>query len=116
MLSADDILQCAIPVFNRLLPEPHNKTLMSLLFCLAEWHALTKLCMHTEITLTQMEQVTTILGSQLQNFCNITCKDFKTTELLKEAEACAHKEACQRSKQTSKVVAEAIPKSTSISA
>jgi hypothetical protein len=86
---------------------------MSLLFCLAEWHALTKLRMHTETTLKQMKQVTTILGSQLRNFCNITCKDFKTTELPKEAEARARKEARQRSKQASKVVAEAIPQLSS---
>lgn len=86
---------------------------MSLLFRLAEWHALAKLRMHTESTLTQMEKVTTILGSQLRDFSNITCKSFKTTELPKEAEARARRETRQQSKQAPKVVAEATPNASS---
>jgi hypothetical protein len=80
---------------------------MSLLFRLAEWHALAKLRMHTESTLTQMENVTTIIGQQLRDFCNITCKAFKTTELPKEAEARARKETHQQSRRLSKVSSQA---------
>ena len=106
--------QCAIPVFDGLLPEPHNKTLMSLLFRLAEWHALAKLRMHTESTLTQLEKVTSIIGRQLRDFSNITCKAFKTTELPKEAEARARRETRQqKSKQTSKDVSRATMEASS---
>jgi hypothetical protein len=86
---------------------------MSLLFRLAEWHALAKLRMHTESTLTQMEKVTTILGRQLRDFSNITCNAFKTTELPKEAASRARREIRQRSKQAPKLVAEATPDASS---
>ncbi|KAJ6619167.1 hypothetical protein B0H10DRAFT_1794003 [Mycena sp. CBHHK59/15] len=43
----EDLLQCAIPVFEGLLPEPHNNTVLNLLFTFAEWHVLAKLRMHT---------------------------------------------------------------------
>jgi hypothetical protein len=86
---------------------------MSLLFRLAEWHALAKLRMHTESTLTQMEKVTAIIGRQLRDFCNITCKAFKTTELPKEAEARARKDNRQQSKRASKVASQATPEVSS---
>ncbi|KIM67437.1 hypothetical protein SCLCIDRAFT_90501, partial [Scleroderma citrinum Foug A] len=31
----EDVLQCAIPVFDELLPKPHNKNVMALLFTCA---------------------------------------------------------------------------------
>jgi hypothetical protein len=37
------LLQCAIPVFDQLVPPPHNKTILDLLFVLGMWHALAKL-------------------------------------------------------------------------
>jgi hypothetical protein len=58
---------------------------LTLLFRLAEWHALAKLRLHTESTLTHMDQVTTVLGQELRQFCSVTCSAFKTTELAKEA-------------------------------
>jgi hypothetical protein len=85
---------------------------MSLLFRLAEWHALAKLCMHTESTLTQMEKVTTIIGHQLRDFCNITCKAFATTELPKEAEGRARKETRRRARRTPKSASQASHAST----
>lgn len=80
---------------------------MSLLFRLAEWHALAKLRMHTESTLTQMEKVTAIIGHQLRDFCNITCKAFATTELPKEAEGRARKETRRRARRTPKSASQA---------
>jgi hypothetical protein len=80
---------------------------MSLLFRLAEWHALAKLRMHTESTLTQMEKVTTIIGHQLRDFCNITCKAFETTELPKEAEGRARKETRRRARRAPKSASQA---------
>ncbi|KAF9493425.1 hypothetical protein BDN71DRAFT_1483521 [Pleurotus eryngii] len=47
----EDSLQCAIPVFEGLLPSEHNTMLLDLLFVLCEWHALVKLRMHTDHTI-----------------------------------------------------------------
>ena len=81
------IFQCSIPVFEGLLPEPHNKQLMTVLFRLAEWHALAKLRVHTETTLAALEKVTTIVGRELRKFHNVTCASFHTVELPNEAAA-----------------------------
>jgi len=83
----EDLLQCAIPVFERLLPEPHNSHVMKLLFRIVEWHGLAKLRMHTETTLAQLEQVTMDLGRLMRNFRDKTCAGFNTTELAREVEA-----------------------------
>ncbi|KAG2051491.1 hypothetical protein BDR06DRAFT_889823, partial [Suillus hirtellus] len=51
----EDILQvCAMPVFEGLLPPPHNTIVQTLLFRFAEWHAYAKLQLHTELTLDSM--------------------------------------------------------------
>ena len=83
----EDLLQCAIPVFERLLPEPHNNHVMKLLFHMVEWHGLAKLRMHTEATLARLEQVTTDLGHLMRDFRDKTCAKFNTTELPREVEA-----------------------------
>ena len=57
---------------------------MTLLFHLAKWHALAKLQMHTDPTLSHMDSVTTVLGQELQGFLKDTCSNFKMTELPKE--------------------------------
>jgi hypothetical protein len=83
----EDLLQCAIPVFEGLLPEPHNSHVMKLLFCIAEWHGLAKLRMHTEATITRLEQVSANLGHLMRDFRDKTCANFITTELEREVEA-----------------------------
>ncbi|KAG5633817.1 hypothetical protein H0H81_005104, partial [Sphagnurus paluster] len=83
----EDLLQCVILVFDGLLDGDDNKAVVSLLFTLAEWHALGKLCLHTETTLQWLEQCTTSLGSQLRKFQSETCQHFDTRELPKEAQA-----------------------------
>jgi hypothetical protein len=57
-------LQCAIPVFDNLLPEPHNMHALKLLFDLAHWHALAKLRMHADTTL---ELLTPLLATTSEN-------------------------------------------------
>ncbi|KAG5652335.1 hypothetical protein H0H81_005403 [Sphagnurus paluster] len=52
----EDLLQCAIPVFDGLLNGDDNNTVVSLLFTLAEWHALGKLHLHTETSLLWLDQ------------------------------------------------------------
>jgi hypothetical protein len=81
------LLQCAIPVFEGLLPEPHNKDITCLLFILAHWHGLAKLWLHHDLTVKLLETVTTSLGSKLREFEAKTCKTFTTHELAREASA-----------------------------
>jgi hypothetical protein len=96
----EDLLQCVIPVFERLLPEPHNNHVMKLLFRTAEWHGLAKLRMHTEVTLTRLEQVTTDLGRLMRDFRDKTCAKFNTTELAREVEARNRRNARKKSTET----------------
>jgi hypothetical protein len=78
--------QCSIPALEALLPEPHNKDVLTLLFTCVHWHALTKLRMHTDETLDLLDTVTVKLGKQLHHFQEHTCGAFKTQELRWEAE------------------------------
>ena len=73
--------QCCIPCFKGLLDEPHNRRLMKLLYRTAEWHGLAKLRLHTESSLTLLESLTTEFGLLIQNFQELTCSQFATTEL-----------------------------------
>lgn len=81
-----------------MLPEPHNEVVTSLLFRLAEWHALAKLRLHTETTLSRLESVTTILGRELRRFSNVTCRSFSTEELPKEVAARGRRQSRQKAK------------------
>ncbi|KAJ3504239.1 hypothetical protein NMY22_g17988 [Coprinellus aureogranulatus] len=83
----EDLLQCAIPVFESLLPEPHNTNFLRLLYVCAQWHALAKLRLHNDFTLDLLEYTTTILGSEMRQFYKRTCMEVHTEELEKEAEA-----------------------------
>ena len=60
---------------------------MDLLFELATWHALAKLCLHTESTVRALESSTTRLGVALQRFQSTTCAEFVTRELSSEEAA-----------------------------
>jgi len=86
-------------MFDNLLPEPHNASIMSLLFLLCHWHGLAKLHMHTESTVKLLELVTAMLGNHLHMFSGDTCAAFSTKELHCEAEArtrCQGHEAFQK--------------------
>ncbi|TFK47771.1 hypothetical protein OE88DRAFT_1635916, partial [Heliocybe sulcata] len=75
------ILQCSLPIFEGLLPEPHDKRIQDLLFALANWHACAKLRLHTESMLSHLHAATSYLGSQLRHFVKTTCPHFDTKEL-----------------------------------
>ena len=60
---------------------------MKLLYRTAEWHALAKLRMHTETSLASLESLTTEFGLLMQNFEELTCSQFATTELPRETAA-----------------------------
>jgi hypothetical protein len=86
-------LQCAIPVFEGLLESRHNRQLMKLLYRTAEWHALAKLRIHTDSSLTLLEELTTELGQLLRKFRDITCTAFSTVELPRETAARIRRES-----------------------
>ena len=76
-----------LPVLDGLLPEPHNSSILDLVFVMGCWHAYAKLRLHTEQTLASFESLTADLGTLLRHFSIVTCAAFKTTELPKERAA-----------------------------
>lgn len=74
-------------MFEGLLPEPHNKDLLDVLFTLAHWHAIAKLRQHTELSLEVLKSVTIRLGGLLRNFRDTTREGFNTKELNREVSA-----------------------------
>jgi len=84
---SSSFFQCSIPAFEGLLEGQHNRRLMKLLYRLSEWHGLAKLRMHTETSLEMMEEVTKELGNLLHQFRHVTCSQFSTVELRREADA-----------------------------
>jgi len=69
-----------MPCLEGLLPEPHNTTVLDLIFLLATWHALAKLNIHTDTSLHLLDITTTALGAGLRYFVGITCPQFNTIE------------------------------------
>ncbi|KAJ7503572.1 hypothetical protein B0H11DRAFT_2355155, partial [Mycena galericulata] len=88
-----DIIQCAIPVFEGLLPEPHNQTVLALLFTFGEWHALAKLRMHASPLINRLSEATTQLGRQLRYFVKHVCPRYDTRELPNEEAARGRRKA-----------------------
>lgn len=85
--SAQVARQCAIPVFEHLLPSPYNEIILDLLFELATWHGLAKLRMHTDTTLGFLDTSTTRLGRFLRRFVSETEKGYVTKDLPSEEAA-----------------------------
>ncbi|KAF9551238.1 hypothetical protein CPC08DRAFT_768761 [Agrocybe pediades] len=98
----EDLLQCAIPSFEGLLDEPHNRRLMKLLYHTAEWHALAKLRMHTDTSLDLLESLTTQFGKLMREFRDLTCVAFETVELPREAAARAQRNAKEQDRGVSR--------------
>ncbi|KAG2342776.1 hypothetical protein BDR05DRAFT_1000744 [Suillus weaverae] len=80
----EDLLQCAIPVFDSLLPHAQNKIVIDLLFIMVHWHGLAKLCMHSNLTLQILDDQTTELGEHLRLFKAKVCSAYNTQELDRE--------------------------------
>jgi hypothetical protein len=102
--------QCAIPVFEGLLPPPHNDIVLDTLFVLATWHAHAKLRLHTDTTLALFEQTTTILGASLRKFVRVTCTAFKTTELPQEEAARGRRTAARVAKKAANAMTSTVGK------
>jgi len=76
-----------IPAFEGLFPAEHDSIIRNLLFRLAHWHALAKLRLHTDESLTFLDEATRSLGQQLRKFQDFTCRAFNTLELPSETAA-----------------------------
>lgn len=88
-----------MPVFEGLLPSPHNEMVLDLLFVLATWHAYTKLRLHTSTTLQKLQNVTKMLGSVLRRFSQTTCEAYQTRELPQEEAAWGCHQAAMAAKE-----------------
>ncbi|KAF8238212.1 hypothetical protein L208DRAFT_1243269, partial [Tricholoma matsutake] len=80
----EDLLQCAMAIFEGLMPDQHNNIILDLLFELMTWHSLAKLQLHTESTLQALDSSTTQLSSILQQFQSVMCAAYMTHELTSE--------------------------------
>ncbi|KAF9544902.1 hypothetical protein CPC08DRAFT_618840, partial [Agrocybe pediades] len=94
----EDLLQCAMPVFEDLLPAIHNEVVLDLLFELATWHALAKLRLHTTSTLAALKASTKALGKALRKFLSVMCNAYDTRELPREEAARARRAASSKGK------------------
>ncbi|KIO10577.1 hypothetical protein M404DRAFT_129317, partial [Pisolithus tinctorius Marx 270] len=83
----EDMLQCSILAFESLFPTKDDAIVKTLLFRLAEWHALAKLRMHSDDSLAWLNQALKKLATEIRKFQQNTCKAFKTCELPGEAAA-----------------------------
>jgi hypothetical protein len=66
---------------------------LKLLFILAQWHALAKLCQHTDPSLDLLESTTVLLGEVFRDFDEKTCPGFETRELKREVESRRRRQA-----------------------
>jgi hypothetical protein len=90
-----------MPVFEDLLPSPHNNIILDLLFELALWHGLTKLRLHMEHTLDLFRASTKSLAATMCRFLKVTCKYYNTQELPKETAAHGRRTATLAAKGSS---------------
>jgi hypothetical protein len=88
----------SIPVFEDLLPEPHNTLILDLLFVLCTWHACAKLRIHTTTTLRYLKETIRSLGFILRKFATKTCSAFDTHELPREVNARTRRKATTSAK------------------
>ena len=102
------------PVFEGLFAELHSTWIMKLLYGTAEWHALAKLQMHSDSTLTLLdllEDLTVEFEKLMHQFHDLTCSQFQTVELPQEEAT-----RCQRqTKQQATTSSSASPTMNSLS-
>jgi hypothetical protein len=94
-LITHSLYQCSIPVFEGLLPKKEDKIILKLLFELGTWHALAKLRIHTETTVTDLENSATRLGDLLRKFKSDVCSIYATKELPAEEAARGRRKAAK---------------------
>jgi hypothetical protein len=91
-----------IPLVEGLLPEPYNGQLLTLLYRLAEWHALAKLRMHTEHTLAELDKATVAISCELRAFRDWTRSAFTCKELPHEIARRYREQERRETKQANK--------------
>lgn len=74
-------------MFEGLFPPHHDEIVQSLLYRFAQWHALAKLRLHSQSTLSLFKNTFEILSKHLRKFRDLTCVAFATVELPKEKAA-----------------------------
>ncbi|KAH9932168.1 hypothetical protein B0H21DRAFT_867145 [Amylocystis lapponica] len=94
----EDLLQCALPVFEILLPYDDDTVILNLLFDLATWHAYAKLRLHSDTTLQFFEGATAALGNSLRKFAKTTCERYVTMDLPQEEAARGRRKAAKAAK------------------
>ncbi|KAJ7117673.1 hypothetical protein C8R44DRAFT_578842, partial [Mycena epipterygia] len=104
-----NILICAIPVVDGLLPEPFNTAILELIFTLAEWHSFAKLKMHTESSVGLLTTATKDVGRLLRRFQRVVCPEFDTKELASEEAARGRRQA-KKATQSGKGKVPAVPR------
>ncbi|RXW16502.1 hypothetical protein EST38_g9352 [Candolleomyces aberdarensis] len=81
----EQLLQCAIPVFDGLVPhEEHSREILLILSSCAKWHALAKLRFHTDATLDLLDEATIKIGDSFWQFIANVCSQIQTKELAIE--------------------------------
>ena len=91
-----------MPVFDGLLEEPYNGTVLDLLFSMATWHGLAKLRQHNDTTLQLLEDATAALGTQIRRFARTVCPAYETRQLPGDVAAEGRRRA-RRAKTAQKV-------------
>jgi hypothetical protein len=91
-------VQCAIPAFEGLIPNEHGQHVQDLLFIFAHWHSLAKMKLHTDLTLSILDQWTVMLGDRSRSFVDKTCAAFETHELKREYQSRKRNEARKKGK------------------
>ena len=76
-----------MPAFEGLLPLPDDHTCADMLFELANWHALAKLRLHTEVTLEILREATKHMYEGIRKFAATTCTHYVARELPNEVGA-----------------------------
>ena len=82
------MLQCSIPIFEGLFPPAHEGLVKTVLYHCAEWHALAKLWMHTESSLSHLDKACRHLSYILWRLKTETAQAYHTFELPREYKAC----------------------------
>ena len=91
-IAADRPYQVMIPAYEGLLPLEHNQTVLELLFELANWHALAKLRLHTEVTVDIFESATDHMYDAMRRFAETTCAEIEVYEHDDEVDARVRRE------------------------
>ncbi|KAJ7058168.1 hypothetical protein C8F01DRAFT_1085946 [Mycena amicta] len=91
------LLQCALPVFEGLFPEPFNTLTLDLIGWMSTWHAYAKMRIHTDSTLRSFDIATMALGKTARRFSNKT-SELQTRALVKETRAKQRRKTSKASK------------------